>query len=167
MKYSDLPHPDNLYLDAAEGWLGLGNLREAEGELAQINARFREHPQVLEVRYQLAAHAGQWERAVELARAVTRELPDNSWGPFHLAYSLHELKRTQEAYDTLRAVADRFPDKQLIPYNLACYSCQLGRLPEALEWLDKAGKLDGEADIRSMALEDQDLKPLWSKLGEI
>ena len=167
MKFDALPHPNNLHLDAAEGWLGLGSGREAEAELARIDPAFREHPHVLEVRYQIAAQAGDWERAVELAQTVARALPDNSWGPFHLAYSLHELKRTQEAYDTLRAVAERFPDKQLIPYNLACYTCQLGRLTEAMEWLGKAAEQAGDLDIRSMAMEDPDLKPLWAKLRKL
>ena len=52
--------------------------------------------------------------------------PENPWGPFHLAFSLHELKRTQEAYDTLIQVVDKFSNEHMMLYNLACYSCQLG-----------------------------------------
>ena len=74
------------------------------------------------------------------------------------------MKRTQAAYDTLKPVADRFPNEWLMRYNLACYSCQLGHLKEAEQWLGKAIDLANKKDIRQMALEDEDLKPLWEKL---
>jgi len=35
--------------------------------------------------------------------------------------ALHELKRTQEAFDLLLPAADKFPAPWTIPYNLACY----------------------------------------------
>ena len=44
-------------------------------------------------------------------------------------------------------------------FNLACYDCQLGNLEEAKERLQKAFKLD--ANYRLMALDDEDLQPLW------
>jgi len=55
----------------------------------------------------------------------------------------------------------------MMRYNLACYSCQLGNLKEAMGWLEKAIDLAGKEDIRLMALEDKDLEPLWSRIGEI
>jgi tetratricopeptide (TPR) repeat protein len=119
------------------------------------------------VRYGIYAKAGRWDGAVEIARTMARSLPDNPWGPFHLAFSLHELKRTQEAYDVVRVVVDKFPEHDLMRYNLACYSCQLGNLKESLTWLEKAIDLAGKKDIRLMALEDPDLEPLWAKIGEI
>ena len=94
-------------------------------------------------------------------------LPDNPWGPFHLAFSLHELKRTKEAYEVLIPVVDKFPEHDLMRYNLACYCCQLGDLKEAMQWLEKAIDLAGKKDIRLMALDDPDLEPLWTKIGEI
>jgi tetratricopeptide (TPR) repeat protein len=84
-----------------------------------------------------------------------------------LAYAFHELKKTQEAYDCLIPVIDKFPNEWLMLFNLACYSCQLGKLEEAMQWLEKAGDLAGDKDIREMALDDADLEPLWTKIGEI
>ena len=34
-------------------------------------------------------------------------------------------------------------------------------------WLEQAIDLAGKNDIRSMALNDPDLEPLWTRIGEI
>jgi tetratricopeptide (TPR) repeat protein len=162
-----LPLPDQRHLDAADGWLGLGDHLSANEELEQITPELRAHPFVMEVRYKIYAAAKQWEGAVEIARALATSLPDNPFGHFHLAYALHELKRTQEACDTLKPVVDKFPNEWLMRFNLACYACQLGDLKEAMMWLEKAIDLAGKNDIRLMALDDPDLEPLWTKIGEI
>jgi predicted Zn-dependent protease len=75
-----LPHPDNKHLEAAEGWLELGNWKEANEELENITPQLRAHPFVLEVRYQIYAKAKKWEGAVEIARTLSEMLPNNSWG---------------------------------------------------------------------------------------
>ena len=46
-------------------------------------------------------------------------------------------------------------------------ACQLGERKEALQLLGKAIDLAGKNDIRLMALEDRDLKPLWKDIAEI
>ncbi len=158
---------DKRLLAAAEGWLELGDHLEANEELEQITPEMRGHPFVLRVRYGIYAAAKKWEMAAEVARGITLILPENSWGYIQCAYSLHELKRTKEAKCVLLPMADKFPDNYLISYNLACYCCQLGQLKESLLWLDKAIDLEGKKDIRSMALDDPDLKPLWPDISEI
>ena len=45
-----LGHPDNLHLQAAQGWLELGNHVEANEELEKIVSTLRSHPDVLEIR---------------------------------------------------------------------------------------------------------------------
>ena len=162
-----LPLPDHYYLDAAEGWLGLGDHLAANEELEQISPKLQAHPFVLELRYRIYSKAERWDMAAEVARGMQKMLPENPWGPFQLAFSLHELKKTQEAYDTLKPVVDQFPKEWLMRYNLACYSCQLGHLKEAEQWLGKAIDLANKKDIRQMALKDKDLKPLWEQIGKI
>jgi predicted Zn-dependent protease len=161
---NDLPHPDHQHLEAAEGWLGLGNWREASVELEQIQPQFRTHPSVLEIRYKVHAEAKQWDQAVAVAKEVRDALPDELWGHFYTAYALHELKHTQAAYDTLKAVVPKYPADYMIRYNLACYSCQLGRLEEAMRWLTLAMDLASKRDMTELALEDEDLKPLWGQI---
>ena len=146
-KMKPLPNPDNRHLEAAEGWLELGNHLEANEELEKITPQLRTHPYVLEMRYKIYSAAGKWEGAVEIARTLSEMLPENSWGYIHYAFSLHELKRTKEAYAVLIPVVDKFSETT-IRYNLACYSCQLGKLKEAFRWLEKAIDLAGKKDIR-------------------
>ena len=43
----ELSTSDNRYLDAAQGWLGLGNWLEANEELERITTSMRAHPDVL------------------------------------------------------------------------------------------------------------------------
>ena len=162
-----LAPPDSFHLSAAVGWLELGNHREANEELEKIAAALRGHPGVLKVRYEVYAKARKWEIAVDIAQAITKAVPDISYGWFHLAYALHELKRTQEAWNVLSPVADKFPDRYLIRYNLACYACQLGNLAEAMEWLDKAFDIADKQSLKLMALKDPDLAPLWGEIAKI
>jgi len=61
--------------------------------------------------------------------------------------------------------ANLFPDDGMIQYNLACYSAQLGQLDAAQEYLDKSYELGDAKQIKLMALDDEDLKPLWK--GEV
>jgi len=162
-----LPHPDNMHLNAAEGWVELGNCEEANWELAQITTQFQMHPFVLEVRYKIYAEQKRWDKALEMAQAVRHMLPENAWGYFHLAFALHELKRTQEAYDTVVPIVGQFPDDYLMRFNLACYACQLGKQEEALDWLKKAADLAGDIDIRKQALEDPDLTSLRPQIRKL
>ncbi len=142
-----LPYPDDKHLEAAEGWLELGNYLEANEELEQITPRLRAHPFVLEMRYKIYVEAEKWDGAVEIARTLSEMLPDNSWGYIHFAYALHALKRTKEAYEVLIPVVDKFSNSTML-YNLACYSCQLGQIKESMSWLEKAIDLAGKKDIR-------------------
>ena len=162
-----LDSSDQRHLDAAEGWLGLGDWHEANEELERIDPTMRAHPFVLRVRWDIYAKAERWEMAAEVARGISVVLPDNSWGWIHWAYSLHELRHTKEAQGILLRIADKFPDESTIQYNLACYACQLGELKEALRWLEKAIDCAGEEDVRLTALDDPDLEPLWNRISEI
>ena len=47
----------------------------------------------------------------------------------------------------------------MVAFNLACYASVTGRMEEAKERLRHAIELD--KDVRKLALDDEDLKPLW------
>ena len=159
--------PDNHHLSAAEGWLGLGDKNEAERELKQISTGLALHPEVLRVRYHLYEARKDWERAAELARALCEVIPGAAFGWVHLAYALHELKRTSEAYRVLHPMVSRFPKEFVIPYNLACYACKLGEMNEARSWLKKAIALTSAEEIKHMALADPDLEDLRAEIRKI
>ena len=61
----------------------------------------------------------------------------------------------------LDEAAKLFPGDSMIQYNLACYCAQLGQLDAAKEYLDKSYELGDAKQIKRMALDDEDLKPLW------
>ena len=58
----------------------------------------------------------------------------------------------------------KFPDEAVIAYNLSCYACQLNELDASRVWLKRAIKTGGKDAICKMALEDDDLKPLWPEI---
>ena len=54
-------------------------------------------------------------------------------------------------------------DIALIEYNLACYAIVTNRFEEAKACLQSAIQLDKE--VRRLALDDQDLRPLWDLIS--
>lgn len=166
MSAQSIQSPDSHHLLAASGWVDLGNIAEAESELEKIDSSLQSHPEILNVRWSILAAAGKWAEAIDLGRTIRDLTPDEPLGWIHLAYGLHELRRTEEAFETLHPVVERFPNCETIPYNLACYCAQLGRLDDARKWLRKAMKLGNSAKIKSMAAQDLDLKPLWRDLRD-
>lgn len=150
-----------MHLRAAEGWLELGNHIEADAELDRITPLLRAHPDVLKMRVKIYSAAKRWDYVIEVAGTLARLLPNHSFGHVRLAYALHELRRTQEAWNALLPVAGRFPDQWVIPYNLACYACQMERLDVARDWLERAFALGDAKALKLKALDEPDLVPLW------
>jgi predicted Zn-dependent protease len=163
---TDLNLTDLRHLEAAQGWLGLGNWGEARAELANIPTELQSHPDVLHVRWAIHAAAKEWESAAEVAEAFRLARPDSPFGFVHLAYALHEMKRTQEAQNVLLPVVDKFRDEFIIRYNLACYACQLGDGEGAWHWLEKSMALNNPDEVKQMALNDPDLEPLRTRIKE-
>jgi Flp pilus assembly protein TadD len=165
-----IPPPDYHYLEAALGWLMLGNPPEARAEFEQVAAAYRQHPQTLQVEWRLLADEKRWREALAPAEAHIAVAPADPAGYIHRSYALHELKQTEEALQKLLPAAALFPTESTIPYNLACYSCQLGDLDAARHWLRHAFAIetsDRQRQLRrEMALQDVDLQPLWPELRQ-
>jgi len=153
--------PDLHHLNAARGWLELGNVPEAWLEVQEIVPRWHEHPDVLNLMWDLYAAEKEWPKALAIARQMISRHADDVSGWIHQSYALHEMKQTAEARDALSRAIGRFPDEGIIPYNLACYECQLGQFGTAKRWLGLAEKIQGKATLKKMALSDPDLKPIW------
>jgi len=156
--------PDTFHIQAAQGWLELGSATEARIELEKVSPSFRGHTEVLKVQWGICAAEKRWEAALEAAGRLVDLEPDDPLGWVHRSYSLHELKRTQEARDHLLRVVEKFPISATMRYNLACYECQLGNLPEARKWLEKAFRMGNRDQMKLAALADLDLKPLWQEI---
>jgi len=163
---SDLSLTDIRLLEAAQGWLGLRNWREAKAEIANISSELQSHPDVLQVRWGIHAAAKDWQLAAELAESFRAARPDSPFGFVHLAYALHEMKRTDEAQNVLLPVLDKFRDDYIIRYNLACYACQLGDKEAAWSWLEKSMTLTDPDEVKRMALNDPDFEPMHARIKE-
>lgn len=158
--------PDSFHVQAAEGWLGLGDAESATLELKEISPAEQAHPAVLGVRYEIFAKAKHWDKAVAVANDLTTLLPAEASPWIWLAYATRRKTggSIADAKVILAGVEPKFRKNYLFPYNLACYCSQLGELEESQLWLEKAIAIDN-ASVKKMAVEDPDLKPLWDSLG--
>lgn len=161
-----LPPPDIHFLNAAQGWLGLGDCQSALDELDFINPALRSHPDVLAVRCDIYTDAMKWPAVVTVASALVQLTPDRPSGWVRRSFALHGLKQTQQAFDLLLPAAAKFPEIPAIPYNLACYCAQLGKFEEARNWLQQACEIGNAAVLKVAARSDPDLAPLFSHAAE-
>jgi tetratricopeptide (TPR) repeat protein len=160
-----LPSPDSHHLNAALGWIGLGNYNEANEELEKITPAIRVHPDVLLVRWAIFANAKKWEACLEIAKAITAGASDCAQGWLNLSVSLYRLGRTQEAFDSLSTAAPRFSDNWTVSYDLACYAAQLGHLEKSERLIYKALELGNLQQVRKLIMEDPDLAPIRAKFA--
>lgn len=161
-----LSENDLQHLQAATGWIELGNWPEANEELENVEASRRAHPDVLRLRWRVYKMAGKWDGALAIAQALAKLEPDDEYGWLCLAASYHGMGKTAEAYQTLVGVMNEFSGFAVVPYRAACYACALGKLADAKKWLAVA--LDNGGDnLKLQALDDDDLQPLWKHIGNL
>jgi hypothetical protein len=100
---TNLQHPDMLHLQAALGWLELGNHLEANEELEKITANLRAHPDVREGT--LADLCQGWEmgRAFEIARTLVGIVPEFPFGWIYQAEAVRRMlgKGAKKAWTVL------------------------------------------------------------------
>jgi tetratricopeptide (TPR) repeat protein len=163
MDRKNIEPPESHYLNAAEGWIMLGDAASAADELEKISTPLRSHPDVLRIEWLVHAHVKNWQACIQVAQKMTRRDPEVADGWINYANGLFFMKRTLEALQMLISVREKFKDDFRFPYNLACYSCQLSKFPESEKWLNMAFTLarkSGQIEhVRQMAAEDPDLKP--------
>lgn len=164
---STLGFPDRHFVNAALGWLDLRVAEEARAELQQVLPVNACHPEVLEVWWRVHAAGRHWDEALRVAEMELQTAPDRMSGWVDRSYSLHELRRTQEAREALLPAVKIFPKASLIPYNLACYACQLGNPTEAHQWLRKAIARGERNEIKQLALNDPDLATLREEIRKL
>ena len=153
---------DNTHLMFSQGWLELGDLASARQELENIEPAHRDHPDVLNIKWDISNQARTHQDAIDVARLLVQKNPEAFEGWWKLSYSLHELKRTEEAYQNLASVRDQFGSEWLLHYNLACYLARLSRLDEARLHLKQALTLN--PNQRADALNDPDLRSLHAEI---
>ena len=130
-----LTNAERFQIDAAEGWLMLGNPLEAHEELEKIGNEAAHHPAVLSMRWQVYAAAGWWEAAYVVSKALCELAPDCSAVRICQANTLRNYKGLMEACGLLLGIADKFQEDAVIRYNLACYTAQMNMLEDSCGWL--------------------------------
>ena len=153
--------PNSHHLEAAHGWLELGNHEAAFDELEKIEPKLRGHPDVLEVRVDIYANAGKWDYCVENGDALVRVTPERPSGWLKRSHALHQLGKTQEAYDALHDGLYQLRDEHEAWYDLARYSCALDDVERARKMIEKAIELGGGA-VKLRALDDEGLIRVWA-----
>ncbi len=123
------------------------------------------HPNMLLVRWEIAVRARDWSSALAVAKALIAALPAEPIGWIYHAFAEQQLGQLPEARQTLLAAARKFPKDWRLAYNLACYTAQLGDVAGAWNWLENAFELGDAVIIKSLAAEEQSLKPLWERAG--
>jgi Flp pilus assembly protein TadD len=164
-----LQPPASHFAIAADGWLELGNPREALHELSRIERQYWNHPDVLELRWRVHAAEQNWERALMVARELVHAAPARPHAWIVHAYALRRVAGggLKAAWKALQPALKAFPTEECIPYNLSCYACQMNELAEAQKLLVTALTVGPRDDVKKRALADPDLKPLWSVIARL
>ena len=156
-------------LQAAQGWMGLGLLGDALAELQSISLENQRHPAVLELRWIIYIQQENWDAALSAATDLVTEAPEsaNSW--LHRSYALRRATGggVAQARAALEPALEKFPKEPVISYNLSCYACQMQDLEVARQWFQRALQVGKKKEIKTMALADPDLEPLWDEIRRL
>src|SRR5262245_23993031 len=132
-----LPSSEQFHVEAAKGWVLLGDREEAHKELNQISPRWRQHPEVLELLWYLHAEEENWEAALGTANQIRKKYRERLFGWLAYAHSILKVTTDAEAaWAALLPAAELFDGPQ-VAYGLACYASLSGRFDDAREWLDQ------------------------------
>lgn len=156
-----LDYPDIFYFEAAEGWLMLGNIEEAERELDSISEPLKAHWEVLHLRWRIHASVSQWTHCLVFARALTQQHPCSARSWIALAETFYAMGEVEKAYKIAAANTADFPESWNLLYDAACYACLIGKFDEAKAFFRLAMRVGDAKRIRSKAAQDPNLKALW------
>ncbi len=153
------------HLNAAIGYLELGMLDEAAGELENLPPEVRTSTSVLCVRLEIYRSAKKWTLMEVVARELWKRYPDDSAYWINFAWATRRSESVQAAQIILLEALKKFPNDAMTNYNLGCYACQLGDMDNAKKFVGDAIKLDSKYKL--MALDDEDLEPLWDSFTSV
>ena len=121
-KLAHLKHPAPMHLEAAAGWIQLGDHDSANDELEKIRAG------VLNLRCLIYSHHKQWNACLDVATAIVKMTPDRVLSWVNKAYSMRWANdgSIEKTKPVLLEAAELFPGDSTIQYHLACYCAQPG-----------------------------------------
>lgn len=159
----ELPEEVAWQLQRTDGFLDLRMPERARAEFERIPPPWQTSPEGLRIGLRLASDLKDWPEARRIAGVLRERHPDDVAWWVLLAFAARRAEGLSVAEGILRTARTKFPEVAVIPFNLACYACQQGREDEALAFLAAAVRLD--SSYAEMALEDDDLRALWPRIG--
>ena len=150
---------------ASSGYLELGMLDDAALALEEIEPEDKTRTEVLGACIALYIAAKKWDMAAAVASHLVKVEPQNEAWWINLAYSLRRSEGIEQAEAILLRARSIHPKVAMIAFNLACYASVTGRMEEAKERLRHAIELDKE--VQKLAIDDNDLKPLWDWIADL
>jgi Flp pilus assembly protein TadD len=148
---------------ASSGYLELGMFDDAAMVLEEIAPEDKTRNEVLGARVGIYMAAKKWDMAAAVASHLVKVDPETAGWWISLAYALRRTESVEKAEAILLRAQAIHPKVAMIAFNLACYASVAGRIEEAKEHLRRAIDLDKE--VRKLAIDDEDLKPLWDWLA--
>ena len=136
---------------------------DAAQVLEEIAPEDKNRTEVLGARVVLYIAAKKWDMAAVVASHLVKVEPETAGWWISLACAVRRTEGVKNAEAILLRAQAIHPEVAMIAFSLACYASVTGRMEEAKERLRSAIKLD--KDIRGLALDDEDLKPLWDWIG--
>ena len=98
-------------------------------------------------------------RVAAVASHLVKVDPGTACWWISLAFALRRIEGVEKAEAILLRAQKMHPKVAMIAFNLACYASVTGRMEETKGRLRHA--IDLGKDIRGLAIDDEDLKPLW------
>ena len=111
MEIEELSEIDQRHLNAAQGWITLGDCEEADHALEEVSPSAQAHPLVLLARQQVAVHRNEWQEVVEWAETI-----EGQWGriPASIgakAHALLQMGQLEEAMGCALPLVRAHPDE--------------------------------------------------------
>ena len=122
-------------------------------------------PEIFALRVWIYRALVKWELMQTVSKALVIHDPDDPHWTVSWAYVTRRADSIEQARIILVNAIERMPSAAIFHFNLACYECQFGDLTKAKITLHRAFRL--EPQYRVMALDDEDLKPLWETIQGI
>jgi Flp pilus assembly protein TadD len=150
---------------ACSGYIELGMFDDAAQVLEEIEPEEKSRNEVLGARVNLYMAARKYDIAAAITRHLVEVQPENAVWWTQLAYAVRRSETIEKAEAILLEAREIHPRNVVILVNLASYASLTGRTEEAKARLRHA--IDLDKDARRMALDVEDLKPLWDWIGSL
>jgi hypothetical protein len=135
----------------AEGWIELGEFREAGEELSQLPDKFKSSLDFVQLWIRVYAGLKDWPRVEVLSDSILAMHSDNEFALFHNAEALHRQRKSSDAI-LLIGQTNYGRNTAFGLYNLARYLCANGQPSDALTSLGFAFDRDKSLRLRKDAV---------------